>query len=79
MLVVAKLLTSAAPRPLLFPLTARRFVLVDDAGAPLATGTPIGDALPPLRERQKNYRAVQGSKYATAADQLGDATAPPEQ
>ena len=26
--------------------------------------------LPPLRERQTNYRLVQGSKYARAADQL---------
>jgi hypothetical protein len=38
----------------------------------LATGkpsSPMSD-LPPLRERQTNYRLVQGSKYARAADQL---------
>ena len=46
-----------------------RFVLVDDAGALLATGSPSG-SLPALRERQYNYRVVQGSKYAAAADQV---------
>ena len=45
------------------------FVLVDDDGELLATGLPTG-ALPDLRERQYNYRVVQGSKYARAADQL---------
>ena len=37
------------------------FVLVDDAGNALATGTPSG-ALPPMREREMNFRAVVGSK-----------------
>ena len=37
------------------------FVLVDDAGDALASGTPSG-ALPPMREREMNFRAVVGSK-----------------
>ena len=45
------------------------FVLVDDGGELLATGFPTG-LLPDLRERQYNYRVVQGSKYAKAADHL---------
>jgi hypothetical protein len=48
------------------------FVLVDDDGNLLARGKPLdGPAgLPPLRERQMNYRIVQGSKYARAADDI---------
>ena len=48
------------------------FVLVDDDGNFLARGTPSdGPAgLPPLRERQLNYRLVEGSKYARAADDI---------
>lgn len=42
------------------------FVLVDDDGALLAKGTPRG-ALPPLSERQENFRMVAGSKYAANA------------
>lgn len=45
-----------------------RFVLVDDDGDLLAEGRPTGG--PPLRERQRNYQMVAGSKYATAADAL---------
>lgn len=45
------------------------FVLVDDDGKLLAHGKPNdGDGnLPPLRERQMNFRVVQGSKYASEA------------
>lgn len=46
------------------------FVLVDDGGALLQKGRPQG-RLPNLRERQMNYRAVSGSKYAVEADKLG--------
>ena len=48
------------------------FVLVADDGSLLAQGTPSdGPAgLPALRERQMNYRIVQGSKYARAADSI---------
>lgn len=49
------------------------FVLVDDDGNLLAHGKPspaIGDELPSLMERAKNYRLVKGSKYAKAADSI---------
>lgn len=46
------------------------FVLVDDDGALLASGTPQ-PPLPDLRERQMNFQVVQGSKYAQAAQALG--------
>ena len=48
------------------------FVLVGDDGGLLARGTPVdGPAgLPALRERQMNYRIVQGSKHACAADDI---------
>jgi hypothetical protein len=48
------------------------FVLVDDDGKLLAEGKPAdGPAgLPSLRERQRNYQIVAGSKYAKAADAL---------
>ena len=45
------------------------FVLVDDAGALLATGKPTG-TLPALPERQMNYGLVAGSKYAIEADKV---------
>lgn len=53
------------------------FVLVDDDGNLLARGTPSdGPAgLPPLRERQMNYRIVQGSKYARVADDIASIAA----
>ena len=35
----------------------------------LAEGKPLPGGLPPLRERQMNYRIVQGSKYARVADE----------
>lgn len=53
------------------------FVLVDDDGKLLARGTPSdGPAgLPSLRERQMNYRIVEGSKYARAADEIASGAA----
>jgi len=50
------------------------FVLVDDSGDLLAQGSPTG-SLPSLRERQRNYQLVRGSKYATVADGLSAAPA----
>ena len=47
-----------------------QFVLVDDAGALLASGRPTG-VLPAQRERQMNYQVVAGSKYAVEADKIG--------
>ena len=44
-----------------------RFVLVDDTGNALATGTPTG-SLPALPERKYNYEIVRGGRYARAAD-----------
>lgn len=46
------------------------FVLVDDDGNLLAKGKPSDgpSSLPALRERQMNYRIVEGSKYARAAN-----------
>uniref|UniRef100_A0A7S2H4R8 Uncharacterized protein n=1 Tax=Haptolina brevifila TaxID=156173 RepID=A0A7S2H4R8_9EUKA len=46
------------------------FVLVDDEGILLASGTPSG-ALPRPMERRENFRLVEGSKYATAAVRFG--------
>merc|ERR1711865_1358920 len=46
------------------------FVLVDDEGALLNEGDPCGH-LPHIQERKMNYRAVQGSKYGTAAVEVG--------
>ena len=42
----------------------RTFVLLDDDGGLLASGTPRGE-LPPLSEREQNYQMVRGTKYAT--------------
>jgi hypothetical protein len=44
-----------------------RFVLVDDAGTQLATGTPTGQ-IPAEQERKYNYEIVKGGRYAKAAD-----------
>lgn len=41
------------------------FCLLDDDGTLLARGRPTGDDLPALSQRQRNYRLVVGSKYAT--------------
>merc|ERR1719310_558444 len=54
------------------PPTFEAFVLVDDAGDLLNSGTPAGE-LPSLRQRQQNYALVRGSKYAAAAEKLGGA------
>jgi len=45
------------------------FVLVDDDGKLLARGAPTGK-LPQMRQRQMNYALVNGSKYATAANDI---------
>jgi len=45
------------------------FVLVDDEGRALTSGTPTG-SLPHMRSRQGNYALVQGGKYAAAADTI---------
>jgi hypothetical protein len=45
------------------------FVLVDDDGKLLAKGKPTV-SLPPLGERQMNYRICAGSKYSREADRL---------
>jgi hypothetical protein len=45
------------------------FVLVDDSGKLLAKGKP-SEGLPPIREREMNYKIVAGSKYAKVADNL---------
>ena len=52
------------------------FVLVDDGGKLLARGKPSDgpDALPHLRERMMNYKIMEGSKYASAADQIAKET-----
>lgn len=51
------------------------FVLVDDEGKLLAQGRPTSsNGLPALRERQLNYRLVEGSKYALEADKLATQT-----
>lgn len=47
------------------------FVLVDDAGALLARGSPTGSAgepLPHISYRRSNYALVRGSKYAVEAE-----------
>jgi hypothetical protein len=43
------------------------FALVDDDGGVLARGAPTGQ-VPPMRERQRNYMAVQGGQYDCAAE-----------
>jgi len=45
------------------------FVLIDDDGNELAKGKPV-DGLPTIRERKLNYKLVQGSKYARAAEAI---------
>jgi hypothetical protein len=54
------------------PPTFKTFVLVDDGGALLATGTPAdGSVLPEYQERVMNYKVVQNSKYSVEADKVG--------
>ncbi|KAL7442447.1 hypothetical protein ACHAXH_009229 [Discostella pseudostelligera] len=52
------------------------FVLVDDDGKLLAVGKPSDGpgALPPRRERERNYQIMRGSKYATVAESLAAAS-----
>lgn len=52
------------------PPSFDRFVLVDDEGALLVSGTPTGQ-LPRLSERRMNFQLVHGSKYAVEAEKLG--------
>lgn len=52
------------------PSDFKTFVLVDDDGELLNHGTPTGD-VPHIRERQANWKIVEGSKYAKAAMQMG--------
>jgi len=51
------------------------FVLVDDDGKLLAKGKPSDgpDALPHLRERMMNFKIMEGSKYASVAEQIAKA------
>ena len=44
-------------------------------GKLLAKGKPTG-ALPSMRERQMNYKLVEGSKYATEADKIAKGVVP---
>jgi hypothetical protein len=48
------------------------FVLVDDDGQLLAHVTSVQPPLPSVRERQMNYRIVEGSKYAKQADRIAE-------
>jgi len=47
------------------------FVLVDDSGNYLASGTPKG-MLPDIRERRQNYQLVKNSKYSKEADRIAN-------
>ncbi|KAL1529818.1 hypothetical protein AB1Y20_000750 [Prymnesium parvum] len=52
------------------PPSFESFVLVDDDGAFLNSGTPTGQ-LPPLMQRRLNFELVKGSKYAIEASRVG--------
>mmetsp|Transcript_36937 Transcript_36937/g.84682 ORF Transcript_36937/g.84682 Transcript_36937/m.84682 type:complete len:228 (-) Transcript_36937:326-1009(-) len=52
------------------PPSFESFVLVDDDGAFLNSGTPTGQ-LPPLMQRRLNFELVKGSKYAVEASRVG--------
>ena len=52
------------------PPSFSSFVLVDDDGALLNTGTPSGH-LPDISQRKRNYAEVDGSKYSAAAKDYG--------
>ena len=45
------------------------FVLLDDAGALLASGAPTGD-LPSLQQRQSNYNAVGNGRYSRVVHEM---------
>jgi len=51
------------------PPSFSKFVLVDDEGVLLASGTPTGQ-LPPMGERRLNFDLVKGSKYAVEAEKM---------
>jgi hypothetical protein len=51
------------------PPNFETFVLVDDAGALMVSGTPTGD-LPPLQQRQWNYKAVGNGRYSRAVHEM---------
>lgn len=54
------------------PPSFESFVLVDDAGKLLASGTPQKNSgLPDISERRRNFQLVEGSKYATEAVKFG--------
>jgi hypothetical protein len=47
------------------------FCLVDDEGKLLAKGTPSPSVgLPAMKERQLNYKIVEGSKYSVEVDKI---------
>ena len=52
------------------PPSFSTFVLVDDEGGLLVSGTPSGQ-LPRLSERRRNFELVAGSKYAVEAEKFG--------
>ena len=52
------------------PPSFREFVLVDDDGQILNRGQGMGEGLPSLRQRARNYDAVKGSKYAKHAVEI---------
>ena len=63
------------------PPKYEKFVLVDDEGKLLKEGKPLPDDgtrhygeyhphVPSLKERKRNYYYVEGSKYATAANEI---------
>lgn len=52
------------------PPSYASFVLVDDDGKLLNSGTPTGQ-LPQLGERKLNFNLVKGSKYAVEAEKMG--------
>ena len=53
------------------PPLFENFVLIDDSGELLNSGMPKGN-LPNIRERQKNFMIVKGSKYAIEAEKLAE-------
>ncbi|GMH60294.1 hypothetical protein TrVE_jg9583 [Triparma verrucosa] len=49
------------------PPRFEQFVLVDDEGLILNRGKGVGDGLPDLRERVRNFKEVEGGKYGRFA------------
>uniref|UniRef100_A0A7S0D498 Uncharacterized protein n=1 Tax=Amorphochlora amoebiformis TaxID=1561963 RepID=A0A7S0D498_9EUKA len=52
------------------PPDVNAFVLIDDEGKYLTHGIPTG-TLPPVFERNYNFKMVEGSKYAKEATRIG--------